>query len=45
MGGFEVSLLNGCGPNVCFSKAFRQSTSVRDQNIRVLSKKRFLGAF
>ena len=23
--GFEVWLLNGCGPNLCFSKAFEQS--------------------
>ena len=25
-GGFEVWLLNGCGPNLCFPKAFEQST-------------------
>ena len=24
-GGFEVWLLNGCGPNLCFPKAFEQS--------------------
>ena len=23
--GFEVWLLNGCGPNLCFPKAFEQS--------------------
>ena len=25
-GGFGVWLLNGCGPNLCFPKAFGQST-------------------
>ena len=25
-GGFEVWLLKGCGPNLCFPKAFGQST-------------------
>ena len=30
-GGFEVWLLNGCGPNLCFPKAFEQSTKFPQQ--------------
>ena len=32
MGGFEVWLLNRCGPNLCFPKAFEQSTRFPRQN-------------
>ena len=32
MWGFEVWLLNGCGPNLCFPKAFEQSTNFHGEN-------------
>ena len=36
-GGFEVWLLNGCGPNLCFPKAFRQSTKFPRRKSDVVS--------
>ena len=32
-GGFEVWLLNGCGPNLCFPKVFEQSTRFPQRNL------------
>ena len=31
-GGFEVWLLNGCGPNLCFPKAFRKVLDFYGEN-------------
>ena len=30
--GFEVWLLNGCGPNLCFPKAYRQILNFHGEN-------------
>ena len=32
MGGFEVWLLNGCGPNLCFTKAFGKVPDFNGEN-------------
>ena len=36
-GGFEVWLLNGCGPNLCFPKAVGQSTKFSRQKFGNMS--------
>ena len=32
-GGFKVWLLNRCGPNLCFPKAFRKVPDFNDENL------------